>query len=136
MRYIYHPQLDCYLVAVNSDCSRPCELTLSCRQAVALCELTRLLVSDFFRIIPATTSRLNCSSRQVVARVCCFQRFCIKPMRYIYYPQHDCYLVAVNSDCSRPCELNLTLLLNSFTVLRCYLEDCIQYTMQFCLSQC
>ena len=77
------------------------------RQAVALCELTRLLVSDFFRIIPATTSRLNCSSRQVVARVCCFLRFCIKPMRYIYHPQLDCYLVAVNSDCSRPCELTL-----------------------------
>ena len=75
------------------------------RQAVALCELTRLLVSDFFRIIPVTTSRLICSSRQVVARVCCFLRFCIKPIRYIYHPQLDCYLVAVNSDCSHPCEL-------------------------------
>ena len=42
---------------------------------------------------------------KIVARVRCFLRFCIKPMRYIYHPQLDCYLVAVNSDCSRPCEL-------------------------------
>ena len=64
--------------------------------------------ATFFRIIPATTSRLNCSSRQVVARVCCFLRFCIKPIRYIYHPQLDCCLVAVNGDCSRPCELTLS----------------------------
>ena len=37
MRYIYYPQLDCYLVAVNSDCSRPCELTLRLVRNVAPC---------------------------------------------------------------------------------------------------
>ena len=42
-----------------------------------------------------------------LACVCCFLWFCIKPMRYIYHPQLDCYLVVVNSDCSRPCELTL-----------------------------
>ena len=88
------------------------KLSLSCRQVVAkLSPCVSWLdcwSATFFRIIPATTSRLNCSSRQVVARVCCFLRFCIKPMRYIYHPQLDCYLVAVNSDCSRPCELTLS----------------------------
>ena len=89
------------------------KLSLSCRQVVA--KLSPC-VSDstagqrhFFgsyRRLP--TSRLNCSSRQIVARVCCFLRFCIKPMRYIYHPHLDCYLVAVNSDCSRPCELTLS----------------------------
>ena len=63
----------------------------------------------FLDHIPATTSQLNCSSRQVVARVYCFLRFCIKPMRYIYHPQLDCYLVTVNRDCSRSCELTLRL---------------------------
>ena len=122
------------------------KLSLSCRQAVALCELTRLLVSDFFRIIPdlrdfsffgsyrifATflfsdhtgSSRLNCTSRQVVACVCCFLRFCIKPMRYIYHPQLDCYLVAINSDCSCPCEL--TLRFCSIAPQKCFLHKYIR----------
>ena len=89
------------------------KLSLSCRQVVAkpspCVSWLDCWSATFFRIIPATTSRLNCSSRQVVARVCCFLRFFIKPMRYIYHPQLDCYLVAVISDCSRPCELSLSI---------------------------
>ena len=77
------------------------------RRDNALCELTRLLVSDFFVDHTGDYLATTPSCRQVVVRVCCFLRFCIKPMRYIYHPQLDCYLVVVNSDCSRPCELTL-----------------------------
>ena len=64
--------------------------------------------ATFLRIIPATTWRLRWHRLQVGVRVCCFLRFCIEPMRYIYHPQLDCYLVVVNSECIRPCELTLS----------------------------
>ena len=61
-----------------------------------------------FRLFCGSYRRLRWHRLQVVVRVCCFLRFCIKPMRYIYHPQLDCYIVVVNSDCSRPCELTLS----------------------------
>ena len=47
MRYIYHPQFDCYLVTVISDCSRPCELSL----ILYVFHATVVCISYFYTVV-------------------------------------------------------------------------------------
>ena len=43
----------------------------------------------------------------------CLLQLCIKPMRYIYHPQSNCYFAITLPLCCRPCELTLNSLIPS-----------------------
>ena len=50
-------------------------------------------------------------------RVSCLLKLCIKPMRYIYHPQRNCYFAVTLTLCCCPCELTLTIVVNSGPVI-------------------
>ena len=73
------------------------------RRVHATATLTRLLVSVFL----ADHTGVH-STATLIPTASCFKLFCIKPMRYIYHPQRDCYLDVKSSVCCRLCELTLS----------------------------
>ena len=78
MRYIYHPQLYCYLVAVNSNCSHTCELTLWVD--TKLISPNHLFVTHTSNELALTCTRETCHSSNSVD--ICIPLYCIHSEHY------------------------------------------------------
>ena len=80
--------------------------TRNCNIAFSFCvSWHRLLDSAFF--VDDTDGR-HWYRLHFAVRVSYLLQFCIKPMRYIYYTQRNCYFAAALPLRYRPCELTLT----------------------------